>query len=478
MADFLPSIVSSLETPQDKFGVELAIEKDGKMIAFEDILELGPAVHFVEQVKVSIKIGQLLNIEVNLNPPLDQALALLRSGSLGLGFTTKRPSTATSIGSVSPLAAPVGGTSIFVNKIAVKLHYAGLESPWFKGMLLQPDIDITADGISITLKAVGMLFDASKTFPAKSFTGKETTESIIKTLIGDQVKIVYKSEAQSKFAQPYGKPINSTKNNLELAKDIIQEKNCFLIMSGSNDKDIQTVTISTVNEMRQVSSVNATFVAFRQIDPSKREFPLTAFSAPIQNLIVPGGPWGGFKVGTFDTSTKKAKITNSPKDTYAKERTGKVSSSDGSMGGDVSQAQNTASGDAGGISRNTQAGRMIPLPARNSSTSVIDLMKGFIHDATDNVFLYDITSIGVMDLLPGNLIQVAISDITELTGVFDCIEVEHVMGSGGVETRMSLVRTGGLVTAASLGIEKIKSKTANFLGTQTKTSTPTGVIPR
>lgn len=468
--NLIPQVFGSKSSKPDKFGVELSIERNGHMVPLESILGMGTAVHFVDQVKVNIKLGQILNIEITLNPPLDQAIKLLRSGSLGLGFTTKRPSTATTIDSGSDTAAPVGGTSVFVNKIAVKLHYAGLESPWFKGLLLQPDIDITADGIGITLKAIGMLFEASKTYPIKSWTGEEPTSDIIDDLIGDQVDIQYKPQAQALFDQPYGKPINSTKNNMELAKDLIQEKNSFMYQAGSKDKNTQTVVISTINEMRQKHKVKATFVAFRQIDPSNRQFPMIAFSAPIQNLLVPGGPWTGFKVASMDASTKTSATVNSPTETYSKERTGLANSPDGSMGGGISQGQNTGTGDAAGISRSNQGGKMMPTPMRGAKEHAVDLVKGFVHDATDSVFMYDVTGIGVMDLLPGQMVQVLVSDIRELSGMFDCLEVEHTMGSGGVETKMKLLRTGGLVTAASLGVEKIKGKVADTTSSFTKTS--------
>jgi hypothetical protein len=473
----IPTTPSSFTQSTNDFGAELSIEQNGQMTKLESILGMGQAVNFIEEVKVNVKLGQILNIEVSLNPPLDQALKLLRSGSLGLGFTAKRPSTSTTIGTDATTAAPPGGTSIFVNKLAVRLHYAGLKSKWFKGLLLQPDISITPEGVSITLKAIGMLFEASKTFPTKSWTGQETSASIIKELLGDQVHIVYKQHADAIFSQPYGKPINSTKNNMELAKDIIQEQNCFMFMSGSNGTNIQNITISTINEMRVAPTVNATFVAYRQINPSLRQFPLTAFSAPIQNLLIPSGAWGGVKVTTMASSDKVVNDqVNTPTDTYAAERSGKVSSPDGSIGGGASQGQTTQSGDAAGISRSAATGKIVPVPARNLADQGLNLMKGWVHDATDSVFTYDVTGMGVVDLLPGSMVQILISDIHELSGVFDCSEVEHVMGTGGVETKMTLIRTGGLLAAASAGVEKVKAKSSQLFGTTTQSSTTAGVI--
>lgn len=472
--DLLQNITKSGSSSPDEFGVELSLEQNGSLVPIETILGMGQVMHFVDSVKVNIKLGQILNIEVGLNPPLDQALKLLRSGTLGLGFTVKKTGAAPA-DPLAGIAAPSGGSSsVFVNKMAVRLHYAGLKSKWFKGLLLQPDIEINAEGISITMKAIGMLFESSKTYVAKSYTGKENTSTILNEILGKQFQIIYKPEAKSQLGQPYGKPINSTKSNMELAKDIIQEKNCFMYESGSSDKKQQKIVISTVNEMRQKPKAKASLVAYRQINPANREFPLISFSAPIQNLLLPGAPWGGVKAQQFSSDKKSLKPTNVPKETYSKDRSNKINSSDGTMGGSVSQGQITGSGDAGGISRNEQAGRTIPIPSRDAKHNALDMMKGFVHDFTDTVFKYDVTTIGIVDLLPGNMIHVAISNIKELTGLFDCTEIEHVISNSGCETRLSLVRTGGLVTAASQGAQKAINKGVDALSGQTKTSLPIG----
>lgn len=462
-------------------GLEIKVHKNGKFVPLGSIIGQSNLMHFVDSAKVKIEILHSCYIEVVLNPPIEQALALMRSGALGLGLSKIKnnpdPNAKTS-DDMAQNTSSTGLSSVSMNLLSIQFHFMGLSSPEFKGLMIQPDISISPEGISITLKATGMLFEASRTYVSKNYTGSETALQIITELLGNEVIPEPEPEAQSRLSVPYNAPISQTRSNLDMVKKILSEYHCWYVYEGANTTgEKQKIRIFSVNEMRQKANsgnVKATFVCYKQIDPANRIYPLISFNAPIQNLMLPNAPFSGMKINQLNSDTKTVVSTDSSS-TYAKVRSSLISSSGKGMSGGVTQPQTTEAGDSTGISRPEDAKRNFHTPARSSEHNLKDTLLGYVHDFTDTVLQFNVESIGVVNLLPGQTVRVAISDIEELTGAFDLSEVEHIMNSHGVETHMKMIRTGGLLSAASELVEKTKAKASNLVSPNAKTITPTDI---
>lgn len=462
-------------TPGDLLGGAVEIQfGDGKTIG--QVLGLDSAVNFIEQVKVNIVMGAIITMDITLDPPIEQAIALLKSKRLGIGFSTKQHQSKTS----TPQAAAGQNQStinnqqsnnldysVQINQISIRLHYGGLSSPWFKGLLLQPEVDISIDGISITMKAIGMLFTSQKSLAPVTFQAQQTKQQAINQLLTDEVEVIYEPEAASVLQQPMSttRQTYTGKSHLEHARAIANTVGCKIIqIGGLSPSGKQQVGVRHVSSWRNNKTPpSATFVAYRQINPSNREFPLISFTCSIQNVML--GPFSGFNIGT---GTKKITITDST-ESYAQKRGQAVTPKDGTTAGAMAMGQATKQGDTQGMSQPDQAKPMYPSPG-----SLLDTVTGYCHDFLDKAFEFELTSVGVVDLLPGALVGVAISDITELSSTYDLWEVEHTVSSGGVETKINVKRTGGMASAFSQGIETVKNTVkSKFNSKPPKTSTPT-----
>src|SRR6185295_654455 len=80
--------------------------------------------HFIQSISVKNTILGFTNIEVTFTPPFEQAIALINSGVIGLGFSTKQPSGDAQQG--DPQLATSMLSTIGFNQISVRLHYGGM----------------------------------------------------------------------------------------------------------------------------------------------------------------------------------------------------------------------------------------------------------------------------------------------------------------------------------------------------------------
>jgi hypothetical protein len=462
--------------------VEIMLEKNGKMVSIGSLAGVMANVNFVESVKIKIGLMGILQIEVALHPTLEQAIQLLRSGTLGIGFSVPKNTASKQSQSVNQAASSL--LNISFNSIAIRLHYGALQSNWFKGYLVQPDVDISAQGINFTLKAFGMLFPSMRSMsPVNYQAGGKTKYQVIKELFGDDVTIYIDkhSKANAILAQPLNRNVVENQNHLQIARNILEENQCKFVMIGggksaNQPQSQQLVKIFHVSESRPKNSdnsfyVDSTYVLYGQINPNARVFPLLAYSAPIQNILI------GYTLGASVASSTSQKGTRGKKftvpintiDDYPK-RGPVPGPPDGSSGGGVNTGTQNQTGQMGGFQDPSKVSHIIPTPG-----DLVNHVLNAVHDYVDKVFEYDLGSVGVVDLLPGRLIRVRVANIRELTGEYDLTEVEHTVNSSGVETRMHAVRTGGLISALSAGIEQVKGKVATKLS-NTTTSTSTGLI--
>lgn len=426
--------------------VSLWIENNGKMIPARDLF--GKGLDYINTVSVRIGLGEIFNIEIELDPPLDEAINIMSTGKIGIGFSVSKPSTK---------STGENKSQVSLNKIAVQMSYGGITSPVFKGILTMPQLTINESGIAIKLQGVGMLFDATATsMGGKSIEG--TRLDVIKKLLGDNVDVVVDSK-DSKLKEGLGKPFvlqNITKTNFETAKEICAEAKCDIVYEGAkNPSKRQKVKI--ISKDMQRSTKGPLFVAFKQINPNAGVFPILSLDSPMTNLTLPGAAFGA-KVPIFNKSTGESVEDSAGKDSYAKV-TDKITSADGSVAGGGEQSRAGEDGDAA-LSRADEQGGILGMISRTGSDGA-DAIKNIVHSYMEKTFNYNLTSVGVFNLLPGRVIGVNVADIKALSGEYDLAVVTHTLSASGAETSMEVMRMGGYVAGIGNALNDTVSKVVN-----------------
>lgn len=391
---------------------------------------------------VTVKIGLLKTVEVDvvLNPDLETGLKILRSKRIGLGFSTKVNSVGQSTGS-SEIASPTI-TDINVNMMAVRIGAEGVFSPWYKCFLLQPEVSISDTEISLSLKGIGLMFEKKNEYLTDSVSGKDR-EQYIRELFGDKVKVIPTQAAKEALAaKPISKTFSASKNKEEVIKELLNECHCVYVQKGASGlgkNDLDTVEIKSVSEIRS-GEAKKSFVLYRQFNPNNGVYPIIRFDAPINMLMLPGVGLYGTNFKVVDSATKSTSSTDKAA-AYAQDRSTVAASADGTVAGGPPETAKT-----------------YPSPSRGVDGSLSDMVSHAAQSMFDQVFTYDVTTIGVFDLNPGDPVDIKVADIDSLSGSFDIYEVEHTVSADqGAETRFKAARTAGYLGRASRGIENAKT---------------------
>lgn len=266
--------------------VTLLIERQGKLIPIQDILGSGRRIgNFIDRVNIKIGLFHLFEIEVQLSPPLKEAIDLLKTGALGLGFqlvrSTGKTATATETASTSD-------KKIRLNEMVIQFSYGGLSSQAFTAIMMAPEVSLGLEGIDITLKGIGYLLNSAKS--TSQISKRDTRLNLIKELLGTNVTVVVAAgDEKANEALNESVEFTATKSDYESAVELISNANCVISYEGSpKPGGNQTVRIKSKELMRKGRAV-ATFVAYGQIDPNNAVYPLLSLSCPITNLLLPGG---------------------------------------------------------------------------------------------------------------------------------------------------------------------------------------------
>jgi hypothetical protein len=400
--------------------------------------------NFVENCTVKISIARMTEISVTLVPPFPQAVKLIQSGVIGLGFSTKT-ATGESSDSNQDTATPTD-TSFNFNTLIVRLIYGGkdssgkvMKSPYFKGILLPPDFDISTEGITITLKAIGMLFQQTKTSLKKSYQN-QTRLSILKEAISDQKNVNLISspqDAKCNKAMEEIDNLNAAESNQSVISKILEKSNCVLVDKGADNPDgIPTYELVSMDHLRSKKDTAAIFVIWNDIDPNNGIYPITGMKTSLNNVLL--GQSLGINTVSLNQDTKK--FTDSSKEntsTSKNQFTTKVSSSDGSA--------------SGGNSDSTIQNQLV---SKHGPLDLKDTLLGVLQKSTDQAMQYEIETIGLPQLLPGRSVTIKVANIKFLSGAYDLYAVEHNWSTEGISTHLNLSRTAGLANLISLGVEK------------------------
>jgi hypothetical protein len=455
----------------DLFGVDvrLWIESNGKMVPFRSLA--GNATDYVENISVKIGLMETFQLEVKICPPLADAVRLINTGKIGLGFSLSSSDSTTK--TTNSGDGVQGSSSKFsLNKMAVQIRYGGRVSPVFKALLLMPEVEVGEEGIDITMKGIGMLFESTKT-PA-ILPGTMTPMDAIKKWMGDGVNVHVKfDDRAAKELSQNTSTFPVTKSGFEATKHVLEQHNCRMYYAGASTVDgLQTVQVVHDEFRRQKSAIK--FVAFKQINPNKNIYPILNLSAPINNLVLSAAIHGS-KTALVDKANKNVTQQDGGAASYAKKNTTKITTQDGSAPGGADSGNRNEYAEPAGVGDGSTIGTMMGAISRPFNDGV-DAIHGVVHSWMNQVFNYDISSVMIADLLPGRMVGVNVADIAALTGDYDLKTVEHSVGSGGAETKIEIVAMGGLVSAVGKGLNKAVGLAVSTEQKATKTSSTAGVV--
>lgn len=437
----------------DLYGASVSLEvknSQGKFVPISSLV--GPGVldanvTFVESVSVKVSILRLFELEVNLAPPFYEGIKLLQSGLLGVGFHYEK---STGVQSLSVDGQSTKSkTKINLNEMRVQISYGGKTSRAYNAFLLPPEIDLGLDGISIKMRGIGLLWKSTKNNSRSTFTS-ETRESIIRKLLNDGQDVTVEVSDKAKDALSVPETLNQNKQDHEMVQDLLEKSNCVGMEIGADQLGGMPVyQIKHKSETRNTQS-SASFVAYQQIDPNRGVFPLLSISTSTTNLELPGGAFGK-KAYTFNKDSKTSSTTDVGPSTYVQGDGKSPGVSDKVATGDPTMAGANVDADGNPV----PGGPPIGMPEKAGSTSLLDRVKGAVHDYMDKVFEYELSTVGIVDMLPGQMVNVAVGDVGFLTGAYDLWEVTHTVSMEGCETKMTCFRTGGLATLVTSGATKV-----------------------
>ena len=332
--------------------------------------------------------------------------------------------------------------------------------------MLAPDVSLGGEGIDITMRGVGFMFESAKA-SSKISVESRTRESLIRELIGTQVDLRIKDDRAERELQKLTAYEQGQKNNFQAAQELAMEVNCRLRYTGAETADDKpVVVIEHLDAVYDPKKISVELVAYGQINPNRGSYPLIELTAPVTNLLLPKFV-NGATANRFKKSDKSFEELNVMKD-FNKDVSGKAPSQDGTIAGDVDQ-----SGDVD----NDIAGSPMAIVDRGESSTTLGKFKSMVYDYITHVFEYDLTTVGIVDLEPGRMIAVKCGGIESLEGAYDVWDVEHSIGVEGAQTKITARRTGGAANMTRLGIEKAEDTGRRFIaGINTKKASSDGVV--
>jgi len=435
----------------DLFGasVSLWLERNGKATRLESFLGQGSS--YITRVSVEVKLFEIFNVEVTIEPPLEEARRIVEAGIIGMGFSFNKSNSAKSTDGQQGTSA-----SIVFNKLWVQIEYSGRKSPIFKSLLMSPEIRGTDQGLSITLRGVGMLFQSTQINPAgRQLTG--TKEEEIKNLLDtNMVQLRISPKAKEKLQGQLNN--NFTETNYQVVQKIVKSSGCVMYYAGgsSTSKTItqakQTVEIVTVEESRKrfygVNGRTAQLVAFKQIRPDAGEFPIIGFDTSLSQIVSPFASRGGVRID-YDPETKQVEERAIDNTTYSEDRAKVDSSIDGSV--------------PGGAQKDTDAFDKVddtrtPFGMLADKIGIAaDSVSQMVFDYFDRASRFNLTVIGPADIMPGRMVRVNIGDIRFLTGNYDLIGVTHQIDSSGYQIELECVNLQGFAARANTEASNVKN---------------------
>ena len=419
-------------------------------------------VQFIDSVSINISVFRFTEINISLTPTFEEATNLIRSGRLGLGFSTEDKAGGSQIGESAISAA----SKIKFNTIVVRLHTDKRSSNWFKGFLLVPELSVSQEKIEIQLKATGLLNFTRQRATNEAIAGTKTYREVLYGLAQDKGNVGYRVEIESddSVAQEFfNRQFNGNiaKKDWEAIRDILTQGNMNLIDAGTEDATGAVVIKVASRDYARKRLSQCTLVAFENIDPTNGRFPILDMKTSLVNYAA-GQALKSIANSISDQDKSQQKTDEDalvgPQTT--KNYTDGIVTSDGSMPGE------SWDGSLG-------PKRSVPMD-RDGNNDYIKKLSGYWQSLMDTAMSYEVTTLGIPGALPGQPVNISVAGTEFISGTFDCYEVTHNWTNGGAETTFQLYQTFGLASRIDEAIGKVESNTETNSDTNTVSPTVIG----
>ncbi len=320
-------------------------------------------------------------------------------------------------------------------------------SPLYSGFLLPPSIEINTDS-TITLNAQGKGgLSAIRKESDQVFTNTTRLDAIETVLRSHGLTVniddVQGTELQAlKLKRESIWPANAS--DWQFALGLAKDCGCMVIQEGTAFK---LIPIDALNAQAPKFKFRLFDFPAGQIGPKTGVFPILSVSTPTLSVFMSGAT-RGLRLGNYDSKTRKIQKPEVLDDkTSPVQRTGQ---------GQVAPSDSPVTGDFFPVNGATQDGK----------EAAANEYKNSVNNAGTKI---EIGSLGIPDLGPGIVVEVAGVAKGRLDGNYAVFDVTHSMGTDGYATDFTAVANVG-----QLG----NTMDASLLATKTNTQTLNETAPK
>ena len=325
------------------------------------------------------------------------------------------------------------------NIVRVKLGYSfeADSTPFYTGLVVDPGVDISPNGVSVTLVAKGVGALAT----ARCFTGSHNGTMLswvedFATRFGYELDVgAEANEALARETQFNG----SGESFVQLLRVLLGKVKCVMWFDNDNDTGRATLHIRKRSEVTSGEPTKK-FVMFGQPSKQNNEYPILSWSAPSKASLLSQGSAG---VKSIYMNERGEIVELDKKEADSDEN----ALGDGTLEGGQETEEDRESGQK--IDKEVEDDEaslfMVNLPG-NDDTADDDILA-----RRDELFMgalgieATVGSIGVTNLLPTDLVQV-VGCSSRFDGLYMLFRVVHTVSTSGFET--SWVGKRNAVTAA------------------------------
>ncbi len=380
------------------------------IVASDETIDLWMPTHpFLVGATVSLNIGGIPTVTLELEAPYSDGITMLESGLFDVG-----------------------------NILSVRLGYStqGVYTPWYYGLLLEPKVSLSPDGFTATLvgnPVAGMIGVSA----VRQFLDKAPSEVVESIAHSYGMKVSFKGDTKewNKARTSYEQ---SGLTDWEFLRAVILNAGCTFHL-GTDINGAATLFATSYNDLNAQEPVRK-FRMFGPFDPSKSMYPLLSFDSDLKVAFAPAIT-RGIKSSEIDLDSKAvatvtADQTTSPTiGTRAKALWGRLT------------GEGTTTSDGGLVSARgcideTEAGKFVYAPTRaDSETVTTKLQAAFDENRHRAGISGTISTPGNPYVLPMDLVE--LDGLSKrFNGTYRIQTVEHKFSAGSWETSAEVISEG------------------------------------
>lgn len=456
--------------------------------------------------------GGMSTVELAFTPPLKEAIQLIESGILGVGFISSGSGGSLGISMINGVAVNVGAspfagaglaaaagafavnvTKVFEGKggsaggppvsdsMATVLRFQwwyedfgqNSKSPMFFGILQPPQVSF-GEEISLTIVASGgSARNAATVDRAGSFTGVSVdviAEQIAKEL---GIDIVWRGSSKSIAAKRTFRGQRDV-NTLLFLNERLESVGCFVYFGDDGSGTKEKMIIDShfdVNSSKPVCEL----VMYKQIDPTGNIpiYPMATVDTDISHAFLQGISRGSTSI-TVNSNTKEVTLNRNDVDSDKRKMLGPT------VGGKTQAGTTKASGISNAMPsvENEDAGmRNMGMNQNTDNDNSFEDSQEIVNDAIDKAWKVVIGGPAIPWLNPGMLVRIDIAGAKSLQVNMLVFSINESIGENGADTSLTLHSSIGPNSVEEYSLSKNTESVSEIAqGTQPSSSSLIGGV--